>query len=57
MTRSSDPQMDQLYADWLNQRRAERRRELYRSDPLWRLSKLKDSRERRARARMEASAS
>ena len=30
---------------------AERRRQLYRTDPLWRLSKLKDNRERRMRAK------
>jgi hypothetical protein len=30
---------------------SKRRLELYRTDPLWRLSKLKDNRERRLRAR------
>jgi hypothetical protein len=33
---------------------AERRRELYRTDPLWRLTKLKDNRERRLRAKRAA---
>ena len=33
-------------------RRAQRRRELYRTDPLWRLSKNKDNRERRLRAKL-----
>lgn len=33
----------------VNQRRATHRRHLYRTDPLWRLSKLKDCRERRLR--------
>lgn len=32
-------------------RRADRRRELYRLDPIWRLTKLKDNWERRERKR------
>lgn len=42
----------------LNRKRAERRRELYRIDPLWRLSKLKQNREDRLRtkARQQPSA-
>jgi hypothetical protein len=35
-----------------NNERAERRRQLYRTDPIWRLTKLKDNRERRLRARI-----
>lgn len=35
----------------LNRKRAERRRELYQTDPLWRLSKLKQNREDRLRTR------
>ncbi len=44
---------DRLYADWMNERRAERRRDLYASDPIWRLTKLKakwEFRERKRRA-------
>lgn len=37
----------------MNAARAAARRELYRGDPLWRLSKLKDNRERRLRAKLE----
>lgn len=33
--------------------RAERRRWLYENDPLWRLTKLKDNRERRLRKRLQ----
>lgn len=36
-----------------NQSRAERRRSLYESDPIWRLTKLKDNRERRLRAKLK----
>lgn len=44
---------DRLYADWMNERRAKRRRDLYASDPIWRLTKLKakwEFRERKRRA-------
>jgi hypothetical protein len=42
---------DRLYADWQNEKRAERRRWLYANDPVWRLTKNKDNWERRERAR------
>lgn len=41
---------ERLYMDVMNELRAERRRSLYRDDPVWRLTKLKDNRERRVRA-------
>jgi len=41
-----------LWRSIRNEARAERRRHLYQTDPLWRLSKLKDLKERRLRARM-----
>lgn len=34
-----------------NEDRRERRKALYRDDPIWRLTKLKDNRERRLRAK------
>lgn len=37
-----------------NKARADRRRELYRTDPVWRLTKLKDNRERYLRAKRAA---
>ncbi len=42
---------ERLYRRICNMARAERRRELYRSDPIWRLTKLKDNWERRERKR------
>lgn len=42
---------DRIYADWQNERRAERRRWLYANDPIWRLTKRKDNWERAERAR------
>lgn len=44
------------YRDIINAIRAEGRRQLYRDDPLWRLSKLKDNRERRLRAKTREAA-
>jgi hypothetical protein len=35
----------------VNEQRRMRRRHLYRADPIWRLTKLKDNRERRLRAK------
>lgn len=43
---------EQVWRMLQNRTRAERRRQLYREDPLWRLSKLKDNRERRLRAKV-----
>lgn len=52
---------DAFYQRWLDdhraererlQRRAERRRELYASDPVWRLTKLKRNREGRLREKL-----
>jgi hypothetical protein len=37
-----------------NSQRAERRRQLYREDPIWRLTKNKDNVERRLRAKRAA---
>lgn len=45
---------DRLYADWQNEKRADRRRWLYANDPIWRLTKNKDNWERRERARRAA---
>lgn len=44
-------QTDRLWRELRNERRRERRRQLYRTDPLWRLSKLKANRETRLRAK------
>lgn len=43
---------DALWRAIRNEARAERRRHLYQSDPLWRLSKLKANRETRLRAKL-----
>ena len=43
---------EQVWREYRNACRAERRRELYRTDPLWRLSKLKANREHRMRAKL-----
>jgi hypothetical protein len=43
---------DRLYQDWLNSNRAAKRRHLYATDPIWRLTKLKDNRERKMRKAM-----
>lgn len=45
-------EIDRATVAELNRQRAEARRELYHRDPLWRLSKLKDNRERRLRAKL-----
>lgn len=44
--------IDALWRAIYNETLRERRRQLYRDDPLWRLSKLKDNRERRLRAKV-----
>lgn len=49
-----DARTDQLWRDYKNEERAKRRRELYANDPIWRLTKLKDNRERRLRAKRAA---
>lgn len=48
--------MSELFDErtWNNQRRAHRRRALYESDPVYRLTKLKDNRERRLRGKLRA---
>jgi hypothetical protein len=45
---------DQIWRELRNAARSKRRRELYRTDPLWRLSKLKQNREDRLRAKRAA---
>lgn len=45
---------DRLYATIMNERRAARRRELYATDPIWRMTKLKDNWERRERRKRAA---
>lgn len=45
--------VDRLYADIRNEQQAARRRHLYATDPVWRLTKLKDCWERRERKRRE----
>ena len=42
---------ERLYRDLDNAQIAARRRSLYRTDPIWRLTKLKDNWERRERKR------
>ena len=44
---------DRLYADWQNERHATRRRDLYASDPIYRLTKLKAAWERSERMRRQ----
>ncbi len=48
--------MSDAYQQWLNANRSARRRELYRSDPVWRLTKLKANWERRERMRRSVAA-
>jgi hypothetical protein len=45
---------DQIRRELRNAERSKRRRELYDKDPIWRLTKLKDNRERRLRAKRAA---
>ena len=47
---------EQLWREFRNEQRAKRRRQLYRDDPIWRLTKNKDNRERRLRAKLRAQA-
>lgn len=42
---------ERLYRDIANEARAARRRHLYATDPIWRLTKNKDNWERRERKR------
>jgi hypothetical protein len=44
---------DDEFEQRINARRAQRRRELYRTDPLWRLTKLKANRETRLRVKLQ----
>lgn len=47
----AEARTERLWRRACNMARSERRRELYRSDPIWRLTKLKDNWERRERKR------
>ncbi|MDB5584346.1 MAG: hypothetical protein JWR80_9522 [Bradyrhizobium sp.] len=47
---------DRVWREHKNAARAERRRQLYRDDPIWRLTKLADNHERRLRAKRQAEA-
>lgn len=47
----AERQTERLYRDLDNAQIAARRRNLYRTDPIWRLTKLKDNWERRERKR------
>lgn len=47
----SERETERLYRDMDNAQIAARRRALYRNDPVWRLTKLKDNWERRERKR------
>jgi hypothetical protein len=46
-----DRSMSDIYRQWQNENQAAARRQLYRSDPVWRLTKLKANWERRERMR------
>jgi hypothetical protein len=47
----AERETERLWKRMHNIARSERRRELYRADPIWRLTKLKDNWERRERKR------
>lgn len=47
----AERETERLYRDMDNAQIAARRRALYRHDPIWRLTKLKDNWERRERKR------
>lgn len=47
----AEARTEKLWRRERNMTRSDRRRELYRTDPIWRLTKLKDNWERRERKR------
>lgn len=47
-----EAETNRIWREHSNTARSQRRRQLYRDDPIWRLTKLKDSRERRLRAKL-----
>ena len=47
----AERETERLYRDLDNAQIAARRRTLYRTDPIWRMTKLKDNWERRERKR------
>ena len=49
---SEQKDTDALWKAHCNELRRERRKQLYHSDPIWRLTKLKDNRERKLRAKL-----
>jgi hypothetical protein len=51
---ASERETERVWRFMRNLDRRMRRRELYRTDPIWRLTKLKDNRERRLRAKRGA---